>query len=184
MVDIKWFQWERRRFLWACHSYLCLWIFLKNLLTWQQEMLYRLPPDRVPGGSQHFAIFLFSIRNSRSELSGPGADLGKQAFSWSCLAFPRKVWVIRGSPRAELSSPTSFPQLLSFKCVMSDVLLIPKHRPARSPKRCQLSHKWCVYCVLTHKFLLETAYLKLSFQVKNILFGQFLKIIASILQPN
>lgn len=180
-MDIKWFQWERRRLLWACHSYLCLWIFFKNLLTWQQEMLYRLPPDRVPVGSQHFAIFLFSIRNSRSDLSEPGADLGKQAFSWSCLASLRKVWVIMGSPRAELSSPTSFPPLLSFKYVMSDVLLIPKHRPARSPKRCQLSHKWCVCCVITHKFLLETAYLKLSFQVENILFGQFLKIIASIL---
>lgn len=182
MVDIKWFQRERRRLLCTCHSYLCLWIFFKNLLTWQQEMLYRLLPDRVPVGSQHFAIFLFSIRNSRSELSGPGADLGKQAFSWSCLAFPRKVWVVRGSPRAEL--PHFLSTATSFKCVMSDVLLIPKHRPARSPKRCQLSHKWCVYCVLTHKFLLETTYLKRSIQVEIILFGQFLKIIASILQPN
>lgn len=182
MVDIEWFQRERRRLLCTCHSYLCLWIFFKNLLTWQQEMLYRLLPDRVPVGSQHFAIFLFSIRNSRSELSGPGADLGKQAFSWSCLAFPRKVWVVSGSPRAEL--PHFLSTATSFKCVMSDVLLIPKHRPARSPKRCQLSHKWCVYCVLTHKFLLETTYLKHSIQVEIILFGQFLKIIASILQPN
>lgn len=182
MVDIEWFQRERRWLLCTCHSYLCLWIFFKNLLTWQQEMLYRLLPDRVPVGSQHFAIFLFSIRNSRSELSGPGADLGKQAFSWSCLAFPRKVWVVRGSPRAEL--PHFLSTATSFKCVMSDVLLIPKHRPARSPKRCQLSHKWCVYCVLTHKFLLETTYLKRSIQVEIILFGQFLKIIASILQPN
>lgn len=120
--------------LWAFSSYLCLRIFLKNLLTWQQETLHRLPPDRVPVWYKHFAIFFFSIRKSRNMRSGARCKFGQMHWLLRRPPFLGRCQIIRSSPIAE-PHPSSFLLHICFlsNVWMSDVLLIPKHKPARSP---------------------------------------------------